>query len=276
MFPRCNSPRCSLASIVLVVTLSLMSIVTLDSCGDSGSVPASSKKSSDSTSGHDSGATSHNSTTPNPSMSSEIDSVVDKPLRAGPEFATIVKRTTATLNEKITETHYFDRHGERQAIYTDIETTVDAVVADGGESTTRKGKGAGGSKKLTIQNVNIIEKGIGTLYDPKRKVGMRNPLASGTLGNLPDFANLTPERKAALHYSTIDSQSVLGHQCQGHAFSRNGLSLRVWTWEGMPLRTEIDYGPGNRSVTEAISIDTTKAIAESLFVVPEDVRFEDK
>ena len=274
MVPRFVHSSRRFLSAVLVSSFSLAAALSLLSCGDSRSVPGAGKSASDSSLHGDSARAAQTGTPQRSLTRGKVDSVVDKPLRTTPEFATIVMRTTATQNEKITETHYLDRHGERQAIYTDIETTVDEVVADG---TNPKGSGKGGkSKKLTIQNVNIMENGIGTLYDPKRKVGMRNPLESGTLGNLPDFTNLTAERKAALSYKSIDPMSVLGHQCQGHAFSRNGLSLRVWTWEGIALRTEIDYGPGNRSVTEAISIDTTTAIKESLFVVPEDVRFEDK
>lgn len=161
--------------------------------------------------------------------------------------------STSAVGEPMTLTIVFDDYGA-------VESTRQDMVADVQ------------GKRLEISNITVIRDGWAVIYDPKSRIGTRSPATTGFLSNIPDFDALDSLARTAVRYRKLDVKSILGRECQGHEFVKDGLPIRVWMWEGIPLRSEIEIQPGSPIVSVATALRTDIAPADSLFVVPTDVR----
>lgn len=166
--------------------------------------------------------------------------------------AEIVMTSRTQVGEAMTVTTVFDRYGA-------LERTQQNIVAEVQ------------GKRLEISNVTVIRDGWAVLYDPRKKIGTRSPATTGFLSNLPDFASLDSSARMGMQYRQLDTRLITGRKCVGHAFVRDGLTIRVWLWKGVPLRSEVDLQPGNSIVSEATSIKTDLDLPDSMFVVPSDI-----
>jgi len=149
-------------------------------------------------------------------------------------------------------TFYFDEFGEKLATITDIRDSING-------------------QPITIRNVNVLRDGESILYDPLKKVGMKNKVLDGTANYFPVFASLSDSERQAISYRKLDGRSIDGKACEGHEFIRNGMPVSVWTWGGVPLRTELNYGNGQSHVMEATSVKLDAPLPEKIFVVPADI-----
>lgn len=166
--------------------------------------------------------------------------------------AEIVMTSRTQVGEAMTVTTVFDRYGA-------LERTQQHIVAEVQ------------GKPLEISNVTVIRDGWAVLYDPRKKIGTRSPATTGFLSNLPDFTSLDSSARMGMQYRQLDTRLITGRQCVGHAFVRDGLTIRVWLWKGVPLRSEVDLQPGNPIVSEATSVKTDLDLLDSMFVVPSDI-----
>lgn len=153
-------------------------------------------------------------------------------------------------------TFYFDEYGEKIATVTDIKDSING-------------------QPITIRNVNVLRDGESILYDPLKKVGMKNKVLDGTANYFPVFATLSDSQRQAINYRKLEGRSIIGKACEGHEFARNGMPVSVWTWGGVPLRTELNYGNGQAHVMEATSIKLDAPMPENIFVVPADVNVKE-
>lgn len=167
--------------------------------------------------------------------------------------AEMTMTSTSPVGEPMTLTIVFDDYGARESTRQDMVATVQG-------------------KRIEISNVTVIRDGWAVIYDPKSRIGTRSPATTGFLSNIPDFASLDSLARTALRYKTLDVKNILGKECQGHEFVKDGLPIRVWMWEGIPLRSEIEIQTGSPIVSVATALNTDVVPADSLFVVPSDVK----
>ena len=150
---------------------------------------------------------------------------------------------------------YFDDYGAKEAVH---------VITEGsGTTNTTIVVNAGGSS---------------VVYDPEKKAGTRADLSDALsqlgLGGIPNLGSLDERMKRELKYRPIAGRTILGRKADGASIEVVGTPLKIWTYEGIPLRMEATM-QGNALVVEATSLKTDVAIPASRFVVPSDVKLRD-
>lgn len=171
----------------------------------------------------------------------------------GIKSARIIMKSTSAVGEPMTLTIEFDDFGALESTRQDMVATVQG-------------------KRLEITNVTIIRDGWAVIFDPKSRIGTRSPATSGFLANIPNFTALDSSARIAMNYRALDPKTIAGYSCQGHEFIKDGLPIRVWLWEGIPLRSEIEIQPESSIVSEATVVEVGVPHADSTFVVPNDVK----
>lgn len=162
-----------------------------------------------------------------------------------------------SVNKKgLTATFYFDDYGARIATYTEIADSLNG-------------------RPLIIKQVNIMADGWSVFYDDNHKVGMRSRMLEGTLNYYPNFDSLAERDKVLLKYQKSTPRTIAGKQTDGHSIEQNGIKANVWTWNGIPLRTESGNMRGQWTVLEATSIKTEVPVPADKFVVPASVKVSD-
>jgi hypothetical protein len=101
---------------------------------------------------------------------------------------------------------------------------------------------------------------------------------SGTLMRLPPEAALAlgaamaPEMMKDAKVTPLPAKQLLGKACEGKQYDAMGTVMRVWSWKGLPLYTELGPQPG------AIVIRATRvsdeAVSADRFSVPAGVRIQ--
>lgn len=152
------------------------------------------------------------------------------------------------------QTLYFDDYGARQAIVTSIEMM--------------------GQKSETI---SIIADGYNISYDPAKKEGTKIRSVTGTAaGGVPNLDALTDEVKERYKLKEIDAQTIAGKEAQGYEMEAMGMPMKVWIWEGIPMRTEVSLGGEKPMVTTVENIQTDVEVPADRFVVPADIKLTEK
>lgn len=154
-----------------------------------------------------------------------------------------------------TTTFYFDEYGEKMAAYNEIDHEVDG-------------------KKTIFMNANLLDGESSIVYDQMDKTAMRIPDKYGMILYFPTFEKLSQIEKDSLGYEKLESRTILDKECQGHALARNDFPIRVWTWEGIPLRTEI-RGSTEPFILEATSIEVDVPVPAEKFVLPAGIKVTD-
>jgi hypothetical protein len=167
----------------------------------------------------------------------------------------IIKMESRSL-PKMVATLYFDDYGARLATVTDMMDSVNG-------------------KPLTIRNINVVQGGESVLYDPVKKVGMKSRDVDGAMSFFPAFESMSDSERTAHDYHKVGLRTVLGKECTGFSFVRNGIPMTVWSWGGIPLRTEIAFGGGDSHVMEAVSVAADTTVDAALFMVPKDIVVKD-
>lgn len=155
----------------------------------------------------------------------------------------------------VRQTIYFDDYGKKEAVHAN---------ANVGGKTTR--------------SVMVMSGGSNVVYDPDRKAGTRIDLADALsqlgLGGIPNLSSLDANAKRELKYKPIEGRTVLGKPTQGASIEVVGTPLKVWSWQGIPLRMEAST-QGNQMVVEATSLKLDVAVPPERFVVPKDIKITD-
>ena len=151
-----------------------------------------------------------------------------------------------------TTTFYFDDYGEKMAAYNEIEHEAEG-------------------KKTTFRNVNLLDGESSILYDEANKLGMKMPDRDGMIYYFPDFDEMSQAGRDSIGYQKLESRTILGKECAGHALKRNQFPIRVWMWEGIPLRTEL-HGTAEPLVWEATSVEVDVPVAAEKFVLPAGIK----
>ncbi len=157
---------------------------------------------------------------------------------------------------KIEAVLYFEDYGARMSTQTDI---VDSM----------------NGKPLTITNVSILSDGVSVLFDPVKKVGRRSTQPEGTVNYFPRFETLSDSARAALKCQTLGKKTIAGKECTGYSIERNGIILKVWTWDGIPLRSESIYAPNQSLLLEATNVKVDVAVPPDKFTIPDDIQITD-
>jgi hypothetical protein len=161
----------------------------------------------------------------------------------------------STLMEGMRQTVYFDDYGAKEAIYANIE--------------------AGGTTNRTVM---VMADGSNVIYDPVKKVGTRVDLTDALsqlgLGGIPNLSSLTEEAKRELRYQPVAGRTVLGKTTEGASITAMGTPLKVWTWQGVPLRMEASMN-GQQITVEATSLKTDLTVPAERFAIPKDVRLQE-
>ena len=162
----------------------------------------------------------------------------------------IVESTVDMMSEQA-QTIYFDEYGAKQTIVTDVEVM--------------------GHKSRTI---SITADGWSITYDPAKKEGTRVKIPAGAAaaGGLPNPAQFTDEMKKKYKVVELGSRTIAGKEAVGVSMEVMGTPMKVWTWEGIPLRTEIEMGGKAPMVTEVKNLQVDVDVPADKFVVPADVK----
>lgn len=152
----------------------------------------------------------------------------------------------------MTSTMYFDDFGAKMSTETDIHDSLNG-------------------KPLTISNISVLRDGVSVLYDPLKKVGRRSASSDAAMNYYPRFDALSAQERTQIAYKPLGKRTIAGKECEGHSFERNSIVLRVWTWDGIPLRTESQFSPSQSLVMEAESIDLDAQVPADKFDVPAGV-----
>lgn len=153
-------------------------------------------------------------------------------------------------------TFYFDDYGGKVATYI---TTYDSL----------------NGRPLIITQANIMSDGWSVFFDTTQKVGMKSRMLEGTMNYYPNFDSLSERERLLYKYEKGKPKTIAGKPAEGHSIEQQGVRANVWTWQGIPVRTE-SRGPRNRwLVFEAVSIRTDVPIPASTFEVPPDVKISE-
>lgn len=156
-----------------------------------------------------------------------------------------------------TQTLYFDDYGRRQAMYIDLKLN--------------------GSQMHTVQ---IIDGGWFYSYDPDEKTGKRTPAPPEGLNPIPDPVTLRPDQRTAYQYRDLEPKTLLGKKAQGYALELSGdypaSSIKVWHWNRVPLRMEMQVPDREKMLTEAIKAQFDVPVPEERFRVPADIVITDE
>jgi hypothetical protein len=163
-------------------------------------------------------------------------------------------------------TTYYDDYGAKQASY--VNTSLEMA-----------------GQKFNSTNVSINANGEVITYDVDKKTGtrMKVPASSmGAMGATPgtgamDFEHLTDKQKQEYHIEEIGNATILDKDAKGYSMEVMGMKMKVWVWEGIPLKTEMNMGGKDAKpmVMEATKIETDVDVAADKFTVPSDVKLSD-
>jgi hypothetical protein len=153
------------------------------------------------------------------------------------------------------QTLYFDDYGMKQAIHATMAT-----------------------QGMTSRSVTIMANGESVTFDPDRKAGSRvdldDALAQLGTGGIPNLSRLTDEAKRNLKYQPIAGRTLLGRKADGASIEVFDNPVKIWSWEGVPMRMEASMR-GQTVVVEATSLKVDVPVAADRFIVPSDVQIKD-
>jgi hypothetical protein len=222
-----------------VITLAALAAFTIVACGGGDSPKADAKN------GAQTSASSGAAAVPATETSS-----AHKPYKVK---SGIIESTVDIMGPQ-KQTIYFDDFGARQAIVTEMEIM--------------------GTKS---QNIVINADGFSTTYDPQKKTGTKVKLpASATSPNgMPSLHDLTDKMKEELKLKELDTRTIVGKESKGYQIEAMGMPMKVWVWEGIPMRSEISMGKAEM-VSEVKKIDLDSPVPADRFVVPDGVTITER
>ena len=123
-------------------------------------------------------------------------------------------------------------------------------------------------------NMKMVEKdGVQYSYNAAQKNGTKSPAKGGFIGNeAPDFTKLSDEEKKAINLQEIAGMELLGKECKGYSFTKDGVSAKVWMWENIPLLLESNANGMTIKMT-ATKLETDITVPAEKFDIPSDVTF---
>jgi hypothetical protein len=169
-----------------------------------------------------------------------------------------VEMTNSMMRGAIT-TLYFDDFGDKSASVTRTSTTMMGQTVDAETWTVH----AGG---YTIR------------YDARKKMGTRTKQIGHAAAAAS--AGMDAEKLAANAQATkkeLPARTVAGKSCRGVQVSALAMTIRTWTWKGLPLYSETFMGALDKPpiVVQATKVDES-APPPSVFTVPADVKLTER
>ncbi len=155
----------------------------------------------------------------------------------------------------ITQHYYFDDYGAREAVFT-----------------TAKGA------KPPREMVDVTVNGEKISYDLMTKFGNRMTAPNGNQvggGRLLRASEFTDSMKSAFKFNRLPPRTVLEKEATGYEFEFQGVKIKAWTWNQIPMYVETDMGTGRPIVMEATKVDLESPVPAGKFTVPSDIKFAD-
>jgi hypothetical protein len=150
-----------------------------------------------------------------------------------------------------TETVYFDNHGRREARFTESTTTIL------GMTTTEK-------------TLNIKLDSVVYSIDLKEKTGTRTVMpwdpSTMTEAEWKEWEEWGKNTMQDMGFKKTGEEKILGHNCD----IWEGLGSKIWMWENMALKTEVNMM--GQWLIEATKIDFNTRISQDKFKVPKDIK----
>jgi hypothetical protein len=162
----------------------------------------------------------------------------------------IIESTIEMMGDQ-KQTIYFDDFGAKQAIVTDMDIMG-----------------------MKSQTVVINADGWSYSFDLGKKEGTKTKLAAPASlpGGVPDLDDITDEMKAQFKMKDIEGRTIVGKEAKGYQIeAMKDMPMKVWIWEGIPLRTEVKMGE-KPMVTEVKNLQLDVDVPADKFVVPADVK----
>jgi hypothetical protein len=161
-----------------------------------------------------------------------------------------------SMVEGVTTTMYFDDFGAKSATVTKTHMTVMGTTVDN-------------------ETWDIKANGVMIKYDAKKKTGTRWKL-TGAMASAGQASGIDVEKMAASANASkkdLAAKTVAGKSCSGMEVTVMGMTIRAWTWKGLPLYSETFMGGLDKPpiVQQATKIDEGAPPA-TVFTVPSDVK----
>jgi hypothetical protein len=150
---------------------------------------------------------------------------------------------------------YFDNWGKREARYINVENLTDQGVRP--DRTVIVTNGA----KMMI--ANLVQNQGTTMTEPAVDSLMRTP-------NVDSPEAISDSILSRMHYVRQGTAEVLGQPTV--VWFEQSSGTKLYTWRGIVLKQEVKNPQANHTVV-AVSIDTTSAIADSMFAAPKGVQY---
>jgi hypothetical protein len=152
------------------------------------------------------------------------------------------------------QTLYFDDYGAKQAIVTDVDVMG-----------------------MKSQQVVITADGWKYEYDAGKKEGTKTKQMTppSLPGGVPDLDDITDAMKAQFKMKDIEGRTIAGKDAKGYQIELMAdMPMKVWVWEGIPLRTEMKLGKDapKPMVTEVANLQLDIDVPADRFTVPADVK----
>lgn len=172
------------------------------------------------------------------------------------ESGVLAMRTSMATGQQMI---YFEDYGRRQAIYIDMDIM---------------GK--------RMQTAQITTDGWLYSFDMQTKTGQKMREPKGGMPTSPDPDVLSEEKKKEFKYRELESRELLGRQADGFSMEVSQgagsppMVMRTWRWKKVPLRMEMDVPGMPPVITEVMKAQFDIGIAPDRFIIPPDVKLEEK
>jgi len=171
---------------------------------------------------------------------------------------------TNSMNKGQTSTIYFDDFGAKRATQTKMHAVMFGTTVDSEEWDIRPG-----------DNTQIR-------YKPKEKSATRAQLppprqAKPLTGKKAEQAEKIA-KQANVSEKALPAKTIAGKECAGKETNAFGVTLRVWSWKGIPFWKESYLEGLDKPATsvEQVTAFEEKAPPESVFKVPDDVKIKEQ
>jgi hypothetical protein len=166
---------------------------------------------------------------------------------------------TNSMMKDAVSTMYFDDFGERTATVTKTHMTMMGQTVD-------------------AESWSIVVGGYAIRYDNKKKTGSRSKqIGRAQVGPSMGMDAEKLAANAQASKKDLPAKTVAGKSCKGMEVTAMGMTIRAWTWKGLPCYSEMFMGGLDKPplVVQTTKLDES-APPPTVFTVPADVKITDR
>jgi len=174
----------------------------------------------------------------------------------------IASRTTGMIDSETTV--YFDENGAREATYT--------------TSVMRFGRDSVISRSIEIRDGNWFysykeDEDEWVRWNAKDLGDFAGPSVPGVSGN-PSATLMQDAMKGSADAKELPARTIVGREASGIEMEMMGMKMRMWMWENITLRSEVEMG-NTPTITEVTSLQLGVPVSADRFRPPAGAKVVD-